>query len=216
LPDYFCARSSLKDVSDILIALSSQELIELESIGDVRHRSIAKFNVFFHVLKFPEIERVSAGAFVQQSASKADLRAVPRFYSEVSDELVNHSGLRQLLRFVSLLTRGIRKTTHKLQITLHQVSVSALAGEAFVSPEGIHQLGVDYLVSAIPLSDEKVAQPLTSVYDASEKLLLKTRLKVGEGLFHDDKLYKHSLSPLQATANQGRRCLLGFDIKVLD
>jgi len=214
LPDYFCSKASLDDIGSLISHLTAQERLELEQLGEIRHRAIAKFDVCLERGAMPQIRRISAGGFTQNTLDGSDLRSLPRFFSEVSEQLANHLSFRHLCRYVVLFVKNLNPKARKLTLTVHQVSVCVKRNQPFHLPDGIHQDGVDYIVSAIPVILQDVVTPISTVYDLNEKPLFTTTLKAGEGLFHDDRHYKHSVSPLYATANLGRRCTLGFDFEL--
>ncbi len=43
---------------------------------------------------------------------------------------------------------------------------------------------------------------------------MEVTLAEGHGLFHDDRLYLHSVGPVLANANHGRRSIIGLDISI--
>lgn len=214
LPDYFRSKSSLHEMNTLLSVLTAREVVELEQLGEMRHRAIGKFEVVLNRETLPQIKRVSAGAFIQNTSVDSDLRALPRFFTEISEQLANHISFRQLCRHIAVMVKNLNPRARRLTLTVHQVSVCVERNQPFHLPEGIHQDGVDYIVSAIPIILQNVIAPVSTVYDLNEKPIYTTTLKVGEGLFHDDKIYKHSVSALHTKADYGKRCTLGFDIEL--
>jgi len=215
--DYMSSKAKLSDLSDLISALSGGELFALERVGAVRHRSIAKFDVSFHeqVGTVVKLERVSAAGFVQKTSKNADFRALPRYFEEASEQVAGNSAVQKLLRSVaSKVKEQHEEPLHSLEITLHQVIVSVDAETPFILPDGIHQDGADYIVSAIPVIMTGVVAPLSTVYDAHLQPMLETRLGIGQGLLHDDRHYWHSVSTLFSSGAAGKRGTLGLDVQV--
>jgi len=215
LPDYFSLKVALGNIGNLISLLTAQELKELERLGETRHRTIARFDVWLDGMASPQIKRIAAGSFMQKTTAASDLRSLPRFFSEMSEQLANHISFRQLCRYVALMVKNLNPAVHRLKLTVHQVSVHVKRNQPFHLPDGIHQDGADYIVSAIPIILQNVATPISTVYDLNEKPIHTTKLKIGDGIFHDDRIYKHSVSSLYTTADSGKRCTLGFDVELL-
>jgi hypothetical protein len=219
--DYMTSKASLNDLSNIISTLSSSELFALEQVGAVRHRSIAKFDVAFNAENQSDaksavkLERVSAAGFVQMTNKSLDFRALPRYFAEASEQVTNNSSVQKLLRSVVAKVKEQHHTPiHGLELTLHQVIVSVDAETPFILPDGIHQDGADYIVSAIPIIMTGVVAPLSTVYDASLNPMLETQLGIGQGLLHDDRTYWHSVSTLVSSGAAGKRGTLGLDVQL--
>ena len=215
LPDYLSSKAALTDISEVISQLSSQELIELSNIGTVRFRSIAKFDVVFTNSPSPRIQRVSANGFVQQTTDKTDFRSFARYFEEASEYVTDSIEIRQILRYIAAKVRKQHPTpVHSMVVTLHQVIVSVDSKTPFHLPDGVHQDGADYIVSAIPLIMSGVLPPLSTVYDSQLHPMLETRLGVGQGLLHDDRSYWHSVSALMASGANGQRGTIGLDVQI--
>jgi hypothetical protein len=219
--DYMSSKASLNDLSNIITTLSGSELFALEQVGAVRHRSIAKFDVSFNeenqkdAKSMFKIERVSAAGFVQMTNKSADFRAIPRYFAEASEQVTNNGSVQKLLRSVVAKVKEQRhEPIHSLELTLHQVIVSVDAETPFILPDGVHQDGADYIVSAIPVIMSNVVAPLSTVYDANLNPILETQLGIGQGLLHDDRTYWHSVSTLCSSNAAGKRGTLGLDVQL--
>jgi hypothetical protein len=86
------------------------------------------------------------------------------------------------------------------------------------SPEGIHQDGADYIVSALVMERAGVTGGESRVYDSDKKtVLLRHTLLPGEGLFQVDagSPLWHDVTPVVAQGDgMGVRSLFGLDIRV--
>jgi hypothetical protein len=214
MPSYFCSEASIVDVHDLLRTLTASQQREFKGTGEARYRAIAKFEIDVPSSGLLRIRRVSAGSFVQKTYGARDLRTQPRLFSEASEIVTEHGFFYKLCSFIFDQVRRGNRFANRLNVTLHQVSVKVDWLRAFQLPDGIHQDGVDYVVSAIPIILRNVVTPMSSVFDDSGRILLNRRLSVGEGVLHDDRHYWHSVSPLRAKGSPAMRCTLGFDIEL--
>lgn len=218
LSDYFADISTIEiELTDLHQTLHSDQLRKLDTIGEVRYRTAAKFEVsLLSDLETVKVRRIECGQFRQKCYTSHDFRVLPRSFTETSDKVVDNADFNRLIWFVCSQVRANAPMAVNFSMILHQVSVVVQEGHPFVLPDGVHKDGADYIVSAIPIIMENVQPPLSTVYDTNKHKIFETHLAVGQGLFHDDTIYWHSLSPLTATAAQGRRCTLGFDVQIED
>jgi hypothetical protein len=219
--DYMSSKARLSDLSNIISTLSGAEVFALEHTGDVRHRSIAKFDVSFNeenhndLKSIVKMERVPAAGFVQMTSKSADFRALPRYFAEASEQVTSNNSVQKLLRSVVTKVKEQRHApVHRLELTLHQVIVSVDAETPFILPDGIHQDGSDFIVSAIPIIMNNVIAPVSTIYDANLHPILETQLGIGQGLLHDDRTYWHGVSTLCSSGTAGKRGTLGLDVQL--
>jgi hypothetical protein len=88
------------------------------------------------------------------------------------------------------------------------------------SPEGIHQDGMDYVVSALVIDRENVSGGKSIIFSANDagKVLFETTLKPGHGIFQPDKgtdLW-HIVEPITALdkTRPAYRSTIGFDFEL--
>jgi hypothetical protein len=214
LVEYYASDSALNSINDLLSKLSPAERKQFDSMPSSRRRSISKFVAEEHNSDHSiRLQRVRVGPFSQTYAHGNIPLNLPRVFEESSYELTEETGFRALL---SILCKEAFAYTNarSMTIVIHQVTTSATKETPFVLPEGIHQDGADFIVSAIPIIMENVDVPASIVYDTEKVPIFTSHLMIGEGLFHDDKSYWHSVSDLHATADRGRRGTLGFDMRI--
>lgn len=213
LEDYYASDSALSSIQDLLDRLSPSARVRFDHIKTQRNRAIAKFKIEVTGSEVA-IERVPVGAFVQYGAPAGSPLALPRYFEEASDEVVNNPHLRALLKHLALEVAGCGHTS--MEVVMHEVLMNVSPGEPFILPEGIHHDGSDYVISAVPIILENVVVPVSTVYDGNKTPLISVQLKPGEGLLHDDRGFWHSVSDLHANAKAGRRGTIGFDVHVLN
>lgn len=212
--DFISGKATLRPLSDVLAKLSQRDLHEFEHLGTSQRRAIAKFEALFRIAKFPALRRVDAGNINWKSNLCHYLSVLPVAYPEISESVTEHSATKQLCRFAALLAKGLNKNIFGLTLTMHQYSVLVQKNQLPPIPETIDQHGVDYAIPAIPIILENISVPVNTVYDLAGKPLYKSRLKIGDGLFLDDRTYRQSISPLRTSFDFGRRCTLSLDIQV--
>lgn len=221
LVDYYADRSNLDDVQDLLARLSLEERRVFERIKPRRKRSIARF-IIRRLADTWGVERVPALVFSQNLPSD-DVRTLQRRFKEASLMVTEYTEFFVLLQRISELVASIRPVK-KLEVTLHQVSTFAdVLLEGDNSPEGIHQDGADYIVSALVMERDGIVGGESVVYGPDKRTeYVRRELQPGEGLFQADKNSPlwHDVTLIHddpaTPAPDGKRSIFGFDIDVLE
>ena len=231
LVDYYADKAALQEVGDLIVKMSLADRWKMERIRPRRKRSIAKFvlnrNLSMGVSRpyWWEVIRVPAQSFSQNAPSEAgDVRALVRVFDEASDQVLLLMYASNLLKCLSEIVRTIRSGVKQLTITMHQVSVFAeLEHDGDNSPEGIHQDGSDYIISALVIERDGILGGESIVYGPDKKTeYLRHMLMPGQGLFQADKNTPlwHDVTPIledpAIPPTYGKRSILGFDIDVTE
>jgi len=159
-----------------------------------------------------------------RGSEAGDYRSLVRVFNEASELTTTHPDFQALLLRLAELVGEVRPGSRKLAMTMHQVSIFAEAGEeGDNSPEGVHQDGADYIVSALVVERDGVIGAESIVYGADKKTeILRHTLQPGEGLFQADKNTSlwHDVTLIQddpaTPPTYGKRSIFGFDINVVD
>jgi len=219
-PDYYNGSRPLSDISDVLANLSADQLKSFHAIKPYRKRSISKF-----VLnrlgngKGWNIHRIDSGTFIQETP---DFRCLERTFHEASTEVTEHSEFKKLLCSISFFVDSIYTDIKNIEITVHQTAiVSELGRPASNSPEGVHQDGFDFIISALVVERKNISGGISKVFGNDKQTeLLTEQLEAGSGIFQADKgsPYWHEVSPINAIENgkDGIRKTFGFDISVIE
>ncbi len=224
LADYYGDRADLSVLYDLIVQLSSDERNEFDRIGMIgrRKRSIARFILEHRHADRWGITRVKADHF-QQSVGSGDPRALVRIFHEAEECVADHKSVRHLMSALGDEVRAIRPNAKKLQVNLHQMFIFAdvlSAGDN--SPEGIHQDGADFIVSALVIERAGIIGGESIVYGPDKKTeYLRRTLAEGEGIFQADKgTLWHYVTPIKEDPSVppdfGHRSILGFDIDVME
>lgn len=216
-------RSLKNEFAELIDCLSSAKKIEFEKIKPYRRRAIGKFLLQKYTKRIWRIERLPAGEFSQDVESN-DYRSSKRVFHEMSPAVSDHPEFRKLLVRLGEIIEGIHKHPERLLIIAHQVGIVARHGRfGDNAPEGIHQDGVDYIVSALVMERNNIEGGRSNVYGFDKKTLYLSReLGVGEGIFQTDRgsPFWHDVTPISLChANPynslGERTIFGFDITVI-
>lgn len=152
-----------------------------------RKRLISKFIIDIENENF-KIERVSAGNFTQTLAvvadKKFDYRKNERKFKELSDDLFDDD-LRSMLKFVSFKL-GAHLKKYKFAITVHHTFIFCNDGKKSTnSPEGIHQDGMDFIMSAFVVDRKNICGAKSIIYTNDKKTkIFETVLKDGHGIIN--------------------------------
>lgn len=220
LAAYFADKASLADMSDLITQLPEQDIRQLDALQPTRQRAIA------HLLLEREgngswiVHREAVASFSQTPMAAGDYRALPRVFAPMASEVTDSSYFHAWLQAMAEQVRMARPEASRLKVTCHQMRTIARPGvSATNSPEGIHQDGADYIVSALVVERENVTGGESRVYDNDkETVLLRHTLQPGEGLFQADagSPLWHDVSPVVASGEtDGVRSLFGLDIRVV-
>lgn len=217
-PDYYVGKKSLEEIDDLIEGLYPEKRNEFNCIRPYRRRSVSRFSLTYDRQSW-YVEKVPAGSFSQDTD---DYRSQARVFEETDEGITSHLEFKKLLICLGQIVKSIRSDISRVSITCHQVGLVAVPDRsADNSPEGIHQDGVDYIVSALVVERKGVIGGISNVYgpDKQTKYLTIT-LEPGLGIFQADSgspLW-HDVTPIciadPLTVPEGVRNIFGFDIKV--
>jgi hypothetical protein len=223
LPDYYAGTLGLDAVQDLLLQLAPEVRQALNALQPHRQRSLATFTVASSPGGVPVFKRVPTGTFVQK-VEETDCRSLNRIFGETSPEVTSHPAFARLLGCVVDLVNDVAAPRRPAHVAFHQVrTVTRGNAPSVVVPEGIHQDGADYIVSALVIEREAVTGGESIVYGPDRKTAyLRTVLEPGQGLFHADSHSPlwHGVTPIRLNPHSGRaegkRSIFGFDIHLRD
>ncbi|MGA6181960.1 2OG-Fe dioxygenase family protein [Stenotrophomonas sp. NPDC101269] len=147
-------------------------------------------------------------------------RIARRQFAPLSPVLSNHPGLLRLLACVAETVHARRAAT-RLRLVVHQMlTVAGLAGGTEPAPEGIHQDGADFIVSALVVRRRGIHGGVSRVRRGpTGPVHLERALAEGEGIFQPDTRspWWHEVSTIHADAAafEGYRMILGVDAHLL-
>ncbi|MCD8446352.1 2OG-Fe dioxygenase family protein [Tenacibaculum finnmarkense] len=228
--DYFEGKLSKSVLNPWIDKLSKNQKKEFLILSKItRQRNISSFTVEKSSEKQRDnldVKRIEATSFKQDVS---DFRVWKRVFKQASKASVENELFNGLLKQVFLLISEIHPTTQKIKVTSHfmrTISDVQIKGEN--SPEGVHEDGAKYIVSALVINRTNILGGETQIFEAiSEKkqLIFNTILEAGEFAFQADTGEEkefgtdlwHYVTPIQPInlAEKGVRDIIGFDIEIV-
>ncbi len=218
--EYYANHIPLEVLQRLAIDLDAGIYQYLQSIRPHRKRAIASFDLF---QEKPTREWIIAKRPLDTFTQKTDdYRMRPRTFPNMSNSIIDHVAFKNLLIYLARLVQSIRPEIQCLQFICHQVSiVTSFNQPADNAPEGIHQDGADYIVSALVIERRNVQGGTSIIYGPDKQTIyLTVTLQPGQGIFQADQgsdLW-HDVTPivleLNSSGGEGVRNILGFDILI--
>jgi len=176
-----------------------------------RFRRYSSFNIKINKNKI-KINKLNNNVFNQEVD---DFRNKSRYFEPIEDHIINNELTSLFIPIISLV-HYYESSIKQIIIDVHQVRLLSYNNQpSDNAPEGIHQDGADYIISALVLNKYNIKNDHSIIYDKNKKELYRTNLNLGEFIFQDDKNLWHDITPLKAIENyNGYRDILGFDIKL--
>lgn len=232
LPDYYTGKKDKRSYRKWISQLSKQQKLEFEAIQAWRRRSVAKF-VLKENKRGIQVKRVEVPPFVQ-AVKTEDIRSLARTFEESPAKHVEHElfydFMRAIFKVVQEVRKKIGKTVKKISMTAHFMSVRATSAKAGDnSPEGAHEDGADYIVSALVIHRSNLKGGQTQIIEkrpnGKKEIIFRHTLKPGELVFQADTRDEitygtdlwHHVSPFHIAKpdkGEGWRDIIGFDINV--
>lgn len=220
--EYYAGSIPLEALLARLPALEPDLRARMEAVSPYRRRSTAKLKLARENGNGTwRLERMPNNP-IQQSVEVTDYRSLPRKFKETSIEILENEDFNVLVRSLANLVTDADPTVRELALTCWVTGIVARPHRAGSnSPEGIHQDGADFIVSALVLERKNIAGGTSRVF-ASDKTTthLEVTLGAGQGIFQADagSSLWHDVTPIRLedpAQNTGVRNILGFDINVL-
>lgn len=224
LAEYYGDKADLSVVFDLIKQLNDSDRNEFDRLGMIgrRKRSIAKFDLTHRASHVWGVVRGKAERF-QQQVGPGDPRALVRIFHEMEECVTDHPTVRHLMFCFANMVREINPNAKRLTLNLHQMFIFAdLMSAGDNSPEGIHQDGSDYVVTALVIERAGIVGGESIVYNTDKKTeLLRHTLTEGQGIFQADKnALWHYVTPIKEDPSIppdfGHRSILGFDIDIVE
>lgn len=200
--------------------LSSSDKSRIEALVPTRKRCMSEYSM--HWDGKWNIERIPSSLVSQTKAliasdGEIDYRQSQRKFKELPAELFD-SNLRALLVGVADMVRETRHAIQKLNVSVHNTVVYCHPQQLVTnSPEGIHQDGVEFIVSALVVERNNISGGKSVIYGRDKcTKLLQVELQAGQGIFQADlgtELW-HEVTPITAIdrTRSGYRSTIGFDV----
>jgi len=224
--DFYSGKVSVEAFSKWTSRFSSAEKEQFELKSKVtRQRNISSFEIEEKENE-TEINRVYPKEFSQDVA---DTRTWSRVFSQATDECVENDLFYELLISAWEIIKQIHPSVTAIKITSHfmrTLSYEKVLGEN--SPEGVHEDGAPYIISALVINRENALGGTSQIYekleDGTQELIFEKVLNPGEFIFQADTgeektfgndlwHYVTGISP-ENPSLRGVRDIIGFDIEI--
>jgi hypothetical protein len=221
LSNYYANKEDLAAVYDVIKELEVADRNELDRIGMTgrRKRSVARFNMAYASNKW-SLERVPAEIY-RQNVTPGDPRALVRVFHEMETLVTEHPQVRHLMSCFAELVRERHPQCKRLKMNVHQMFIFAdILSGGDNAPEGIHQDGADYIVSALVIERAGIVGGESIVYGPDKKTeYVRRTLAEGEGILQSDKGLWHYVTQIRENPavppDYGHRSILGFDMDIV-
>ena len=178
----------------------------------IRLRRYANYNVVINDNNF-EIFYTGKNTFKQ---NVPDSRRNIRKFELIEDKFIRDNFILNLIEKSTILTiLNSENKINKLDISLHQIrQICYPHVDSHNSPEGIHRDGADFIISALVMNRSNIEGGESIIYDKDKNILFQKILYPKEGIFQEDKILMHYVTPIQSKGEYiGYRDILGLDIK---
>lgn len=222
----FLFQNNLLKSKDYTIDIASLDLPNgitktLDSFVSNRKRLISEYRIKIKE-KDINILRIPSSPFVQVNANsleKLDYRHYARKFKELPNELFDDN-LVKIIKFVFLEIKKFLDFS-EAHLIIHHTLIECINGESATnSPEGIHQDGMDYIVSAFVVESQNICGAKSILYLEDKKTkIFQTTLKEGQGILQADKdsFLWHKVTDIQPIHSDlpAFRSSIGFDIEII-
>lgn len=203
-------------VDAVLETLPADQRQRAEAILPFRRRAMRKYRLTHGGDDRWEVDVRDDRTFSQRVT---DYRSRTRIFSLMDMNVACHPGTLTLLVSAAETVRRYHPTVSRIDAVLHQVMVVARPGvSGHPAPEGRHQDGVDYIVSAVVIERRNVTGGVSTICRGRDgTALLEVELAAGEGIFQADagSPLWHEVTAVQAIgADDGHRMTLGIDLNI--
>lgn len=210
-------------IKKFMPAVPIRTLEQITSLQPTRWRLISEYDIVWND-KW-KVTRVTSKPFEQNKALIAgnsdDYRLSPRQFKELPDELFDDD-LKNMILYIANKIRSSNKSINKLKFVIHHTMVYSLLTQiSSNSPEGVHQDGMDYIVSALVVDKVNISGGKSIIYGEDKKTpIFEVELQSGYGLFQPDANTNlwHEVTPITLIdeKNVGFRSIIGFDVEIVN
>ena len=185
--------------------------------GAEKHATRLRRYANFHVKKEDDGYNIYYTGNLKFKQDVPDYRSELRVFEPIENNILKNNYIIKLLERSVLLCLINKNESPDFDISLHQVRQICYPGIlSHNSPEGIHQDGADYIISALVMNYQNISGGESIIYDKNKEEIFRKTLGVGQGIFQDDKELWHYVTPIECSSNKliGYRDILGIDINI--
>lgn len=217
---YYTGEINLKDFCVYLSSKYREIDKTLFSVNSTRRRLMATYSVDASL----QVRRLYDIPFGQEDAltekNGVDFRVYPRIFKELPASMESKEVLTMIRHFAKKVLIAENATSVKVIVhyTIVKVFSSNKSEGSTNSPEGIHQDGMDYIVSALVLERNNISGGISKIYSDKDNLIFTAQLEQGQGIFQPDRKTNlwHEVTPIVPIRknSMGYRSSIGFDFEI--
>jgi len=228
-PAYFTGKVKEEALQRWIEKLTLEQRIKFDSIQPWRRRSISQF-LIQEKENTIQITREPVQQF-SQDLDSTDFRSLPRIFEESPAAHVENDFFNQFIEGIFRTVQAVQPIAKKVRMVAHFMSVkSTIKNPGDNSPEGAHEDGADFIVSALVINRINVegaeSQIIEELSNGKKEIIYSRILQPGEFAFQADtgeeKTYGndlwHHVTPfyvVDKSKGDGWRDIIGFDINVI-
>ena len=218
--EYYSGETSFETLSCFYNLLPKRQQEAFHQMKPYRRRAVSNFKISRNASQEWSIEH-AAQEGISQNLSGNDYRKIKRRFPEINSEITNNEEFQRIVKKVVEMVQNEEPDAAELKITCWLTSIVATTQQvASNAPEGIHQDGADYIVSALVLERENILGGESKIYGEDKQTqYLSITLQPGQGIFQPDdgSIFWHDVTPIQVkdeSKYEGVRSTLGFDVYI--
>ncbi len=221
-PAYYEGALSDAALDPFIAELDDAARAASDALRPYRRRCIANFLLRRAGTDRWQFEGLSKTDFRIRDTS--DYRALRRRFRDRTEQMLTLPCFQTFLEKAGSLVGQADPAVRAFEANVHLVQIFARGtAPGDNSPEGIHQDGSDYIISALVLARHRITGGQSRIYGPDRSTVYFTHvLEPGQGLFQADagsSLF-HDVSPVSLDsfdhAGEGWRTILGMDIHIVE
>lgn len=202
-----------------------QEEYQVSTVPPTRFRRYAEFTVQVDNAKVCQVKGNYQPTY-EFSQQVHDFRSRTRILQSIEPHILGRTFLPEFVSDIGSLVHALESAKNtskgllstKMTVSVHQVRQVCYPNlDASNSPEGIHQDGADYIVSALVVNRRNIHGGCSTVYAPNKKnVILDKTLRSGDFVFQEDRNLWHYVTPIRCSTEDfcGYRDIFGLDIHV--
>ncbi len=215
---FYSGEVSLAELLDEFAVRDPELFAELQNIRPFRRRSVARYA---RCEKGGSLHNILCEK-IRQRVVATDIRSVERKFQRTAPAVAQHPDVLTFIEAVLSVIDELEPQAKEYEVTLWHNQLFVYPGaESTNSPEGVHQDGADYIISALVLERHNILGGVSRIFDSDkQRVLLEYELQPGEAILQADNNSPlwHDVTPvtvLDVEKGMGWRNTLGLDINVL-
>lgn len=210
---YLGDQKALQHLCTFSYPLSCDQMNQINGIQPFRRRAFSQCRLIQQDKSGWKVELLGNKPFRQPNAGNTYL-SWPREFAPIEDWILEDKMFQDMLCGVASMLEKVASPVKSFSMDIHQVmSVATHNASGDNAPEGRHQDGADYIVSALLVERKNIAGGISSIGDKEDATqYFRHELQAGEGLFHCDlgSDIWHDISKVNYQLDRGSKLDFGF------